>query len=286
MTVRRRSLTKREILPSFRKTNALYPYILPLSLWRAWEIAAYRHYALKEPVLDLGCGDGRFFQLCFPRIKQVWGVDLDAHAVELARQSGVYREVCETPADRLPFDDEMFGTVFSNCAMEHMDNIDMVLGEMRRVLRNNGMALFSVVTDQFVELSPLRRLLELIGAHDLAKDVQSSYEEFHRLANPFSIEQWIEHITASGMIVDEYIPILPHPVGSIFLMFDELWHIPHDQFEFGTSLHRYFQGFSRFDRAALKILEGLLELTSPSAPALGVVFRVHKPQLVKESFDA
>ena len=278
MTVRRRSLTKREILSSFRKTNALYPYILPLSLWRAWEVAAYRHYALKEPVLDLGCGDGRFFQLCFPRLKQVWGVDIDPRAVELARQSSVYREVHETSADRMPFEDETFQSVFSNCAMEHMDNIDRVLNEMRRVLRKNGVALFSVVTDKLVELSPLRKFLELIKANDLAKQVQNRYEEYHHLTNPFPIETWMEHITADGMMVEEYTPILPHPVGSIFLLFDELWHIPHDQFEFGSSLYGHFQGFSSFDSGALKILDGLLELTSsPSAPALGVVFYIRKP---------
>jgi SAM-dependent methyltransferase len=285
MTVRRRSLNKQEILSSFRKTNALYPYILPLSLWRAWEIAAYRHYALKEPVLDLGCGDGQFFRLCFPRVRQAWGVDIDSRAVELARQSGVYREVYETPADNLPFESGTFETIFSNCAMEHMDNIDSVLNEMQRVLKKRGVALFSVVTDKFVELSPLRRFLELIGAHDLATDVQTHYEEFHRLANPFSIEEWIAHITTSGMVVDEYFPILPHPVGSIFLLFDELWHIPHDRFEFGSSLYGHLEGLSSFDRGTLKILDGLIELTPPSAPALGVVFRVHKPD-EKESFDA
>lgn len=277
MTVRRRSLTKREILSSFRKTNALYPYILPLSLWRAWEVAAYRHYTLKEPVLDLGCGDGRFFHLCFPRIKQVRGVDIDPRAVELARQSGVYREVCETPADRLPFEDQSFACVFSNCAMEHMDNIDKVLSEIHRVLRKNGAALFSVVTDKFVELSPLRKFLELIKANDLAKQIQDGYEEFHHLTNPFPIETWMEHITAAGMAVDEYIPILLHPVGSVFLMFDELWHVPHDQFEFGSTLYRHFQGFSHFDSAAVKILDGLLELAPPSASAIGVVFHARKP---------
>jgi len=255
----------------------LYPYILPLSLWRAWEVAAYRHYALKEPVLDLGCGDGRFFQLCFPRIKQVWGVDVDPRAVELAKESTVYREVYETPADRLPFEDETFESVFSNCAMEHMDNIDKVLSETHRVLRKNGAALFSVVTDKFVGLSPLKKFLELVKADDLAKQVQNRYEEYHHLSNPFSIETWMEHITAGGMVVEEYIPVLPHPVGSIFLLFDELWHIPHDQFEFGSSLYGHFQGLSSFNSGALKILDGLLELTPPSAPSLGVVFHVRKP---------
>ena len=278
MTVHSRTLKKWEILSAFKRTNALYPYILPLSLWRAWEVAAYRHYTLKEPVLDLGCGDGEFFRLCFPRVKHAWGVDIDPRAVELARQSGVYHEVFETPADNLPFEDATFASVFSNCAMEHMENIDTVFSEMQRVLKQDGTALFSVVTDKFIELSPLRRFLELIGADDLARNVQSDYEAFHHLANPFSIETWIEHITASGMVVKEYLPILPHPVGSIFLLFDELWHIPHDQFEFGSNLQEHFRGFSSFDRGLMKILEGLIELSSPSAPALGVVFRVHKPR--------
>lgn len=277
MTIIKRTLTNREILSSFRKTNILYPYIMPLSLWRAWEMASYRHYTLKEPVLDLGCGDGRFFHLCFPRIKRAWGVDIDPRAVELAKQSGVYREVYETSADQLPFEDETFESVFSNCAMEHMDNIDGVLGEIHRVLRKNGKALFSVVTDKLVEMSPLKMFLDLIGAHDWADRVQNRYEEFHHLVNPFPIEVWMEHIMTSGMVIEEYIPILPHPAGSIFLLLDELWHIPHDQSEFGSNLVTHFQGLSRFNKGVLKILDGLLELTPPSTPFLGVVFYARKP---------
>ena len=52
-----------EVLRGYDAISAIYPYVPSVSLWRAWEFAAYRRYSLKEPVLDVGCGDGGFFRL-------------------------------------------------------------------------------------------------------------------------------------------------------------------------------------------------------------------------------
>ena len=60
-----------ELLAGYDAVCALYPHVPPLSHWRAWEYAAYRRFRADGRTLDLGCGDGRYFRLIWPRIRDV-----------------------------------------------------------------------------------------------------------------------------------------------------------------------------------------------------------------------
>ncbi len=86
-------VSQEEVLVGFDRLADMYGHVPPLIMWRAWELAAYCKYRLPEPVLDVGCGDGRFFRRVFPDIDVVVGVDLSETAVEAARRSGVYSAV-------------------------------------------------------------------------------------------------------------------------------------------------------------------------------------------------
>ena len=96
-------LTRDQVLAAYDEVAALYPHIPPLAAWRSWELAGYRRYQLVEPVLDLGCGDGRYFRLVWPDVRDVVGVDIDPETAARARGTGVYREVHVAAAHRLPF---------------------------------------------------------------------------------------------------------------------------------------------------------------------------------------
>jgi len=105
----------------------------------------------------------RLFHFSWPKIRNVVGIDHDPVACSNAQASGIYGEVHQVPAHQLSFSDATFGSVFSNCALEHMDHIDQVLSEAFRVLKPGGLFLASVVTDKFVEwgMMPLMSKLYL-----------------------------------------------------------------------------------------------------------------------------
>src|SRR5450631_41548 len=136
--MKRRILSTREVLKGYDAVCELYSNIPPLSMWRAWEYAAYRKYRLKGRVLDLGCGDGRYFHLLWPKVRDVVGIDMEPAVADLARKSGFYREVLEVAAHELPFVDASFDAVFANCSLEHMDNLDQVLAAANRCLKPGG----------------------------------------------------------------------------------------------------------------------------------------------------
>ena len=83
-------------------SGKIIPRVLPLTMWRAWELAAYRRFQLPEPVLDLGCGDGLFFKQVWPQIEKVVGIDINTDAVQRASQSGIYERVHLSPAHQIP----------------------------------------------------------------------------------------------------------------------------------------------------------------------------------------
>lgn len=274
-------LTFQEFYAAFSELERIYPRVLPLTLWRAWELAFYRKVSLPEPILDLGCGDGRFFQSIWPQKLLADGVDISLDASKRARQSGVYRDVFHAPAHEIPVTDQMYGAVFSNCALEHMSHIDQVLSEAARILVPGGKFLFSVVTDRLVAWSSLRPLLDALGAPDRGNALWGAYEEFHHLVNPLSKEQWLEKTKNAGFEIFTATPIVPQTFARIFLFFDELWHVKKekDADEVGNDLHAYLLRLSNYENGMYHILKGLWELEPPAEQADGaglIVLAVRK----------
>lgn len=269
-------LEKEEIVSAIAKLNEIYPHIPSLALWRAWEYAAYCNHRLMEPVLDLACGDGQFFRLVWGNIENVVGIDLDAQVCEKARASGVYRDVRQTAAHKLPFANNAFASVFSNCALEHMDYVDRVLAETHRVLQPGGLFIASVVTDKFVEWEMLSLLFAKLGDKSRGQRLKGDFEEFHHLRNPFPPEEWFALLTRAGFVVKKYYPILPEPYGRVFMLLDELWHVRYKESELGGDLHAYLVGLQNYSEGFQSIAGGLLNFSPRPEIGAGLVFVAEK----------
>jgi ubiquinone/menaquinone biosynthesis C-methylase UbiE len=267
-------VTPDEILQGFDALADIYAHVPPLIMWRAWELAVYRHVTLPEPVLDVGCGDGRFFHRAFPSVADVHGVDQSAQAVEFARQSGFYRQVYHAPAHSIPAADNTFASAFANCSLEHMDELDSVLGEVRRVVRPGGVFLLSIVTDAFVNWSPLGRVLTMCGAAAAGRQVQTQHEEYHHLVNALPIETWLSRIDRAGLQVRQWTPVADGVAGWVSVLLDQLWHVPTDDAEMGTGLEACLSLATRRVPALRKIFAGLLELDTGLPPAGAVVVAI------------
>lgn len=272
-----RLLSNREVLKGYDAVCKLYPYIPPLSMWRAWEYAAYQKYRLKGCVLDLGCGDGRYFHLLWPKAKDVVGIDMDPIVAERALESGVYREVHAVTAQDLPFANASFDAVFANCSLEHMDNLGQVLAATHRCLKPGGSLLCSVVTDNFVNWMPLPKLLTAFGRSNAATKVQYEYETYHHLTNPLTVSEWMRHFSVAGFNTEEHIPILPKVTSGMFLLIDNLWHLkrPEDG-EFGDIIHPFLTSLSKFPTSFRHILRGFLEMEENPQECSGAVFLLKK----------
>jgi len=276
MTVRWNAVADVDVLEGFDALADIYSHVPPLIMWRAWEHAVYRRYALTGPVLDIGCGDGRFFDRVFPDMRDVTGVDINATVVEHARHSGRYVAVHEAVADALPLADATFNAAFANCSLEHMDNIDGVLAEVHRVLRPGGTFLFSVVTDRFITRAPLQWVLEASGGGDLGARVQRSHEAYHHLVNPFPIDEWIRRVEHAGLKVTEATPIVNGPAGWIFLLLDQLWHVERAGGEVGEEVGAWLEHNPHRTAGLRRIFEGLLRMAVDAPDHAGAVLLAAK----------
>jgi SAM-dependent methyltransferase len=270
-------LTPSDILTGYDAVSALYPHIPSLSHWRAWEYAAYRRHSVDGRILDLGCGDGRYFRLLWPDAEEVVGVELNPDVAELARQSDVYRDVHLAPAHRVPEPDGSFDHVFANCSLEHMDYLDAVLGEVHRCLKRRGTLLCSVVTNRFVEWSPLPKLVAQAGFGDVATALQKDFLDYHHLANPLSVDEWVKSFRRAGLVPEEHIPILPKNNSGLFLLMDSLWHVRRSVGgELGDVMFSFLSANPKFPGAFRSVLAGLLEMETDWQECSGAVFLLRK----------
>lgn len=271
------TLSGEKVLQGYDAVSALYPHIPPLSHWRAWEYAAYQHYRLDGRILDLGCGNGRYFRLIWPQAMDVVGVDMSPGVAELGRQSGVYREVHIAPAHNVPEPDASFDHVFANCSLEHMDHLDGVLAEVHRCLKPGGTLLCSVVTDRFVQWSLLPNLVAMAGFDDAATALQKDFLDYHHLANSLSVDEWVKSFNRAGLVAEEHIPILPKYNSSIFLLMDNLWHVKRaGGGEIGDVIFPFLSVNANFPGAFRKVFAGLLEMETDWQDCSGAVFLVRK----------
>lgn len=257
--------------------SVLYPYIPSLSHWRSWEYAAYQHYRLDGRILDLGCGDGRYFRLIWPQATNVVGVDMNPEVAESGRQSGVYCEVHVVPAHLVPEPDASFDHVFANCSLEHMDSLDAVLDEIHRCLKPGGTLLCSVVTDHLVRWSLLPNLVAMAGFEDAASVLQKDFFDYHHLTNPLSVDAWAQSFNRAGLIAEEHVPILPKHNSGMFLLMDGLWHAKRrGGGEMGDVIFPFLAANANFPGAFSKVIAGLLEMETDWQDCGGAVFLVRK----------
>jgi SAM-dependent methyltransferase len=269
-------LSVEEILRGYGIVSKLYPYIPSLTLWRSWEYAAYQRYTLDEPALDIGCGDGRFFRLVWPSARDVIGIDLDSSTAEVARASGIYREVKIGPAHELPLKPNYFASVFANCSLEHMDHLPEVFQNISQCLRPGGMFLLSVVTDKLLQWSTLPLLSEVMGQPERAASLSSGYMTYHHMVNLFSPEAWAEQMVDVDLLPQDYIPIVPEITARLFLLLDQVWHLPAKGGEVGDILEKELVTWKSFDSGFEQIFRAFLHMEKDWKNCGGAVFCVRK----------
>ena len=114
------------------------------------EIAVrYCELSAADIVLDLGCGRGATVNYLYEQqgITAV-GLDPSEKLLEEARRDFPYAELICGTGESLPFSDAYFNCVFAECTLSLMDDLDEVLKQTHRVLKDKG---WFVITDVYAK---------------------------------------------------------------------------------------------------------------------------------------
>jgi 2-polyprenyl-3-methyl-5-hydroxy-6-metoxy-1,4-benzoquinol methylase len=120
-------------------------------------------FGLRPParVLDVGAAQGVTLTACAKRGFEAVGVEPWEPAIEVSRDlataTGVQLDIRPGVAESLPFEDESVDFVNAYSVLEHVDDPDLVMREVFRVLRRPGAFLFSTTS----ALSPIQ--VEIAG---------------------------------------------------------------------------------------------------------------------------
>lgn len=103
----------------------------------------------EDAVLDLGCGWGATVNYLYEKhhIKAV-GIDPSEKLIEVAKKEYDYAGFFLGKGENLPFEDESFDSVFAECTLSLMDDLDSTMKEVFRVLKEGG---WFVITDVYAK---------------------------------------------------------------------------------------------------------------------------------------
>lgn len=108
-------------------------YILAAFLNLLWQRAS----KIKK-ILDLGCGEGEFLQLCQKKGIASFGVDVSDFALSKARDVKAKFFKLDLNKDKLPFSENEFEAVTCFDLLEHLASPSIVLSQAYRVLKPDG----------------------------------------------------------------------------------------------------------------------------------------------------
>lgn len=142
-------MNKNLVQEEFGKTAASYLTSKPHALGKSLE----RLVALTSPqkgwhVLDVATGGGHVAYAFAPYVARVWATDITQEMLDMVKAEAQKRGLSNVrtayaKAEAMPFEDASFDLVTCRIAPHHFESIPDFLGEVRRVLKPNG--LFALV---------------------------------------------------------------------------------------------------------------------------------------------
>lgn len=152
-----------------------------------WEELNFVKGLIKEndKILDLGCGNGRFFEQFIGKDIDYTGSDTSLELIKIAQEKyKIGTRFVKTEGIDLPFDERVFDTIFSFAVLHHIPSLkfrEQFIKEAHRVLKDDGTLVISVWNlwqKKFIPLIIKHSLLKLLRLSKL--DFKDIYLDFNK----------------------------------------------------------------------------------------------------------
>lgn len=148
-------------------------------------------------VLDVGCLGGQLSRLMLEHGNEVWGVEINAAAAEVATRRGIRVKVADVERG-LPFEDESFDVIHAGEVIEHLYDTKAFFSECRRVLKSGGIFLFTTPN-----LNSLENRLRVVTGGYLS--MAGAYPEDHYGSHVrvFNVDKVRELCGQTGLVLED-----------------------------------------------------------------------------------
>jgi SAM-dependent methyltransferase len=182
---------------------------------RAVECSHLSQLPFDRPILDVGCGDGTFARILFNGVVIDAGVDLDASEIERAKKTRCYDDLRVSRVERLPFDSGSFATVYSNCVLEHIPDIEAALCEIHRVLQPGGALYITVPNPRCVTYLAWRSAFQRLGLPGLAERYSNLTLRLFNAEHVLEADGWVALLERAGFATERHEPYMPRAATRI-----------------------------------------------------------------------
>ncbi|HYE22230.1 MAG TPA: class I SAM-dependent methyltransferase [Verrucomicrobiae bacterium] len=182
-----------------------------------------------KKILDAGCGDGVFTKYLANQNASVIGVDGSQEMIKIAKAKFPELDFAVTDLlQPMSFPDKSFDFVLANMVLMHLSDIKMFLKESKRVLKQNGTLIFSVLhpcfnfptmklyksfMDKLLNRRPSGLAFDYFQTHQTRRfetNMNRELTHYHR-----TLEQYSKDLNANGFSIE--LMLEPHELDSEFL---------------------------------------------------------------------
>jgi SAM-dependent methyltransferase len=181
------------------------------ALFRSYDLRSYDSVKMniRQPVLDLGCGNGAFGSV-FSQVYELkglnLGLDLDFKSVQFASRRGLYDSLCSADVRALPINSGSIGLVLSNSVLccIHPGH-ELALVEVARILVPGGQFVMTVPTPEFTDNLVPKRLFDRLGLHRLSVWYSNGMNKRNGHRKLQSFEVWKKELEQVGFTVEDHL---------------------------------------------------------------------------------
>lgn len=186
-----------------------------LAIRECIRLAAVRKLDLAEPLLDVGCGDGLFAKLAYPK-KQAWGIDINPSEVQRAQRTASYMTLICGNITGVHLPEGFFGSAIANCSLEHVSDIQGALRNIRGALKPNGQLVLIVPTPNWTHHLAVAEALEAVGLVAVARAYGDALDRVFAHVHLYDTEGWRAQLGQAGFTTEEVQPIVSRATSWAF----------------------------------------------------------------------
>ncbi|GAA4357993.1 malonyl-ACP O-methyltransferase BioC [Kangiella marina] len=166
---------------------------------RLFERLDYFKLAPKS-IVDLGCGTGVFTRELSQRFPQakVTGVDIAEGMIAWCKQQSQSEDYLCADAMKLPFEDNSLDLIFSNLAIQWLEDLPQLFAELNRVLKPEGLLLFTTLGPD--TLTELKQSFAAVDAYQHVND----FIDMHNVGDAMLHAKMLDPVVDAEPVVISY----------------------------------------------------------------------------------